>query len=213
MWPWVCLLVPLNSLGLWRHDHGMNDASESTDLTGKLLIAMPGMGDPRFDQSVIFLCAHSADGAMGLIVNKPVPDLKMDDLLDQLEITKSSGSQGIYAHFGGPVERGRGFVLHSTDYDASGATMRVNTAFGMTATRDILAAITDGKGPAVCLLMLGYAGWGPGQLEQEIVQNGWLVSDATSEVVFAPDTTTKWQAALKTLGVDPISLSAAGGRA
>lgn len=191
----------------------MNDISESTDLTGKLLIAMPGMGDPRFDRSVIFLCAHSDDGAMGLIVNKPVPDLKMDDLLDQLEIHRGSGSQGIHTHFGGPVERGRGFVLHSTDYDASGATMRVNSAFGMTATRDILVAITDGKGPAASLLMLGYAGWGPGQLEQEIVQNGWLVSDATREVVFQEETATKWQAALKTLGVDPVSLSAASGRA
>ncbi|MBV1903090.1 MAG: YqgE/AlgH family protein [Marinosulfonomonas sp.] len=191
----------------------MNDAPESTDLTGKLLIAMPGMGDPRFDQSVIFLCAHSAEGAMGLIVNKPVPDLKMDDLLDQLEIPRGSGSRGIFAHFGGPVERERGFVLHSGDYDATGATMRVNAAYGMTATRDILAAITDGNGPAVSLLMLGYAGWGPGQLEQEIVHNGWLVSDATTEVVFEAQTATKWQAALKTLGVDPISLSATGGRA
>ncbi|MGB3178228.1 MAG: YqgE/AlgH family protein [Albidovulum sp.] len=183
------------------------------DLSGKLLIAMPGMADPRFEHSVVFLCAHSADGAMGLIVNKPARDLSFDELQSQLGIARSEKAQQIRVHFGGPVEHSRGFVLHSADYGGEGATLKVDDSFGMTGTVDILQAIADGEGPAVSILALGYAGWGPGQLENEILANGWLTSDADPELVFSSDDDRKWTRALNSLGVDPITLSAAAGRA
>ncbi|MFN3973211.1 MAG: YqgE/AlgH family protein [Gemmobacter sp.] len=185
------------------------------DLDGKLLIAMPGMGDPRFDRSVILICAHSPEGAMGLIVNKPMPDLTFSALLDQLSIPRAPGGRDIRVHFGGPVERGRGFVLHSPDYGPLGeaGTMRVPGGFGMTATQDILAALAGGTGPDLAILALGYAGWGPGQLEAEIARNDWLTSDAASDLVFATDDRGKWAGALRRMGIDPLSLSAAAGRA
>ena len=191
----------------------MSKSTDSIDLNGKLLIAMPGMSDPRFASSVIFLCAHSEDGAMGLIVNKPTDGLQLTDLLEQLDIPAGSAGRDISVHFGGPVEHGRGFVLHSADYASADATMEVDEQFGMTATQDILEAIADGSGPDAAILMLGYAGWEPGQLENEIKDNGWLVADATPEIVFDTDSSAKWTAALKSLGVDPLVLSATAGRA
>lgn len=184
------------------------------DLTGKLLIAMPGMGDPRFDRSVVYLCSHGDDGAMGLIVNKPAKDVALADLLDQLEIEADSPERGqMKVHFGGPVETSRGFVLHSSDYDANLHSMKVTEDFSMTATMDVLEDIANGRGPGRALLTLGYAGWGPGQLESEIAMNGWLTTDASLELVFDPADGTKWEAALRTLGVDPLTLSASAGRA
>jgi putative transcriptional regulator len=183
------------------------------DLGGKLLIAMPGMGDPRFDRSVILVCAHSADGAMGLIVNKPAPELSFAGLLDQLKIPRGEQGRDIRVHFGGPVERGRGFVLHSPDYRAGRATMRVPGGFGMTATLDVLNALAVGKGPASALLALGYSGWGAGQLEAEIQRNDWLIGDAAAELVFQPNDGAKWTGALKRMGIDPFSLSGTAGRA
>lgn len=183
------------------------------DLSGKLLIAMPGMGDPRFDRSVIFVCAHSEDGAMGLIVNKPAPDLRFEALLEQLGIVQTGRARPIRVHFGGPVEHARGFVLHSADYGGEGKTLRVDERFGMTATLDVVEAIARGAGPSASLLALGYAGWGPGQLEDEIGRNGWLTCDAAPDLVFSDHDERKWQRALKTLGVDPLSLSAVAGRA
>jgi putative transcriptional regulator len=182
-------------------------------LDGKLLVAMPGMGDTRFERAVIFICAHSDDGAMGLIINKPAPDLRFADLLEQLEIDADAEQSAIRVHFGGPVEHGRGFVLHSADYEANGATMSVTEEFGMTATIDILRDIAVGRGPARSLLALGYAGWGPGQLENEIAMNGWLTTEADQELVFTTKDDAKWAAALKSLGVDPLSLSASAGHA
>lgn len=183
------------------------------DLTGNLLIAMPGMGDPRFAQSVVFLCAHSGDGAMGLIVNKRVPEIVLDDVLAQLEIDGGSGSRGRAVHFGGPVEGARGFVLHSGDAGDYPATLKVDTRFAMTATRDILEDIARGAGPRETLTALGYAGWGPGQLESELRQNAWLTVEADAAIVFNPDDSTKWTDALKALGIDPHLLSADGGSA
>lgn len=183
------------------------------NLSGKLLIAMPGMGDPRFEHSVVFLCAHSEDGAMGLIVNKPAQDLSFDKLAEQLGIATTDRARQIRVHFGGPVEHSRGFVLHSTDYGGTGTTLKVDERFGMTATVDILEAIAQGRGPAASLLALGYAGWGPGQLEAEILQNGWLTSDAAPELVFSDRNSQKWTGALKALGVDPLTLSSTAGRA
>ena len=183
------------------------------DLGGKLLIAMPGMGDPRFDHSVVFLCAHSDDGAMGLIVNKPTEDLTFANLLKQLNIPRGDRMRDIRIHFGGPVELSRGFVLHSADYARGTGTMKVDDRFGMTTTQDILEAMARGTGPESTILALGYAGWGPGQLEDEIRQNGWLTCDAAPELVFSDQDATKWDRALRSIGVDPLHLCAAGGRA
>jgi putative transcriptional regulator len=187
--------------------------TESMDLSGKLLIAMPGLGDPRFARSVIFICAHSAEGSMGLVVNRPAADLRFADLLQQIGIEPRRDGPSPPIHFGGPVESGRGFVLHSSDYKAREGTLLVNDLFSMTATLDILEDITSGRGPSSALLALGYAGWGPGQLESEILQNGWLTCEAATDLVFATHDVGKWARALATIGVDPESLSAAAGRA
>lgn len=182
-------------------------------LEGKLLIAMPGMGDPRFERSVIFMCAHSEDGALGLIVNKPAPELKFATLIEQLGINAGDPKRDIRVHFGGPVENGRGFVLHSADYESDESTLKVDDTFGMTATLDVLEDIANGFGPNSALLALGYSGWGPGQLEDEILQNGWLTCQAAPEIVFGADDEGKWNAALSTLGIDARMLSGTAGRA
>ena len=188
-------------------------ARDASFLHGQLLIAMPGMGDLRFDRSVIFLCAHSAEGAMGLIVNKPAPDLSFADLLAQLKIPASVELADTRVHFGGPVEHGRGFVLHSAEYSVQESSLSVTPDFAMTATVDILQDMARGAGPARSLLALGYAGWGPGQLEGEIQANGWLTAPADAELVFGLHDTEKWGAALRSISIDPRLLSAEGGRA
>lgn len=190
----------------------MTHETDSFILTGKLLIAMPGMGDPRFEKSVILICAHSDSEAMGLIVNKPAPGLQFSELLAQLQITPGEHLE-MRVHLGGPVEHGRGFVLHSQDYTSNGSTLPVPGGFGLTATLDILEDMARGFGPARALLALGYAGWGKGQLEREIAQNGWLTCDATTDLVFGTDDGGKWEAALRSLGIDPLTLSAVAGRA
>ena len=187
--------------------------TESTNLVGKLLIAMPDMGDPRFAHSVIYMCAHSDDGGMGLIVNKPQSDIQFGDLLDQLGIDRAPGVRDIRVHFGGPVDHARGFVLHSIDYRSEVGTLQVDDRIGMTATMDVLEDIGRGKGPKASMLALGYAGWGPGQLESEIAQNGWLTCDPRDDIVFGRANEHKWTAALKVLGIDPVLLSATAGRA
>lgn len=183
------------------------------DLTGKLLIAMPGMGDLRFEHSVVFLCSHGDDGAMGLIVNKPAQDVRLSHLLEQLDITPKPPGQDMTVHFGGPVEGARGFVLHSPEYQSSLQSLAINDTFSMTATLDILEDIATGSGPERALMMLGYAGWGPGQLEAEIAMNGWLTAEADAELVFEMADNAKWGAALQLLGVDPLTLSASAGHA
>lgn len=193
----------------------MNDApvSDGRFLDGQLLIAMPGMGDPRFERSVIFLCAHSAEGAMGLIVNKPAPELSFSDLLSQLKIEPEVDVKSIRVHLGGPVENGRGFVLHSSDYRVDDSSLAVGGGFAMTATVDILQDIARGSGPERALLALGYSGWGPGQLESEIQANGWLTAPADESLVFDRADREKWGAALRSISIDPRLLSAGGGRA
>lgn len=204
---YVVLLIGSNSFPiLW-----VMMSSES--LEGKLLIAMPGMGDQRFEQSVVFMCAHSQEGALGLIVNKPAPELKFSALLEQLGIDVDNPARDIRVHLGGPVEHGRGFVLHSGDYRSNTSTLRVTESIGMTATLDVLEDIARGEGPDSALLALGYSGWGPGQLEAEILQNGWLTCEAEPEIVFGADDSGKWKAALATLGVDALMLSGTAGRA
>ena len=184
-----------------------------SNLCGKLLIAMPDMGDPRFAGSVVYMCAHSEEGAMGLIVNKPQPEIRFAALLEQLEIPKSGEVRDIRVHFGGPVENSRGFVLHSEDYRSEAGTMEVEDGVCMTATLDVLEDIAKGKGPESSMLALGYSGWGPGQLENEIGQNGWLTCDARPEIIFGRANEHKWSAALKILGIDPVLLSSTAGRA
>ena len=183
-------------------------------LAGQLLIAMPGMGDPRFDRSVVYLCAHSGEGAMGLMVNKPATELRFPDLLEQLGLPRPGrGARDIRVHFGGPVEGGRGFVLHSADFASEGGTMRIDADVSMTATLDILERIAAGDGPRASMLALGYTGWGPGQLEGEIGRNAWLTGPSRADILFGRANEHKWAAALKAIGVDPVSLSAAAGRA
>ncbi|WP_099242131.1 YqgE/AlgH family protein [Pelagimonas phthalicica] len=191
----------------------LKDATTPTNLTGHMLIAMPGMGDPRFEHSVVFLCDHSDEGAMGLIINKASDDLDMPTLLTQLSIDLKVDLKDHHVHFGGPVEVGRGFVLHSPDYKSLVTTLEVREDVHMTATQDILEDLGKGEGPAKWMMALGYAGWGPGQLEGEIAQNGWLVCECDTRIIFDLEDMEKWQAALESIGVAALALSAEGGRA
>jgi len=185
-----------------------------TSLTGQLLVAMPQMHDPFFEHSVVYLCAHSQeDGAMGLVINKTIDELTIDDLYEQLSIEPAArGQRPRLVHFGGPVATGHGFVLHSTDYREEG-TMGLGREFAMTATIDILRATGRGAGPRQSLVALGYAGWGPGQLDAEIQANGWLMVAADTGLVFDVEDGSKWQRALAKLGVNPEMLSGETGRA
>ena len=188
------------------------DRSTNGYLAGQLLIAMPQMLDPRFQRTVIYMCAHSADGAMGLVINKPMDSLSFPDLLQQLEIEPKGIGAPMPIYFGGPVETGRGFVLHSADY-VEDATLVIGGNVALTANIDIVRAIASGKGPNRKLLALGYAGWGPGQLDQEIQANGWLSVLSDDNIVFGADNPAKWSAALGKLGVDIEKLSGFAGRA
>ena len=180
--------------------------------TGQLLIAMPAMGDPRFAQSVIYLCAHTEEGAMGLVLNRPLAKPSFDELLRQLEIAPVPPARRIRLCAGGPVDNARGFVLHTADWTGEGS-LRVNERLALTASLDVLAAIAGGGGPRQGLLALGYAGWGPGQLDAEIQQNAWLTVAADERVVFDERTDSKWREALASLHIDPLALSAAAGHA
>ena len=181
-------------------------------LTGQLLVAMPQMEDSRFVRSVIYLCAHSAEGAMGLVVNKLMDNISFPDLLDQLNLAGSEAPDGIKVHFGGPVETGRGFVLHSADY-VQDATLVIDDAVALTATIDILKAIAAGEGPRHSLLALGYAGWGPGQLDDELQRNGWLSVPADDGLIFDKGLDNRWERAIAKLGIDAGMLSGHAGRA
>lgn len=181
-------------------------------LQGQLLIAMPTMMDPRFQHTVIYMCAHSSAGAMGLVVNKPMDGISFPDLLQQLGIDSAKLDDRILVHFGGPVEPARGFVLHSTDYMREG-TMVIDDGIGLTATVDVLKAIALGQGPRRSLLALGYAGWAPGQLDQEIQANGWLHAAADEDLVFGFEHDSKWPRAIRKVGFDPGRLSTDAGHA
>ena len=186
--------------------------TETGYLDGHLLVAMPTMRDPPFARTVIYLCAHTADGAMGLVVNKLLDSLTFPDLLEQLGIQTSNVSDEIRVHFGGPVESARGFVLHSTDY-MHDASMIVDGDIALTATVDVLKAMADGKGPRRHLLALGYAGWAPGQLDAEIQANGWLLCPADENLVFGTDVISKWSQAVNKIGIDITKLATESGHA
>jgi putative transcriptional regulator len=189
-------------------DHLSSDGS----LTGQLLVAMPHMADSRFARSVVYLCAHSAEGAMGLVVNRLIDSLTFDSLLDQLGLEAGADAVDLPVHFGGPVESSRGFVLHSSDY-VQDSTLVIEDDFALTATIDVLKAIAKGDGPRQRVLALGYAGWAAGQLDAEIQANGWLRVPADNELVFGIDNETKWQRAIAKIGVDPSLLSTEAGHA
>lgn len=193
-----------------------DDQTMTQDLTGQFLIAMPAMNDPRFAQSVIYLCSHSDEGAMGLIINKPAPHLRLSDLTEQLGLTDEGARLSVpnaRVFFGGPVEMTRGFVLHSDDYHRDGATMDVAEGIAMTSSLDILSDILEGQGPGSSVLALGYSGWGPGQLEDEFADNAWLVAPGQDDILFGRAHDHKWSAALKSIGVSPLMLSSESGQA
>lgn len=199
---------------------GPRRASAEGYLDGQLLIAMPVMSDPRFARSVIYMCAHSEDGAMGLIINQRASHISFPDLLERLGIVSSNGDDGITdevgrmsIHVGGPVETGRGFVLHSSDYFADDSTLPIEDGVCLTATIDILRAIATGTGPNHAILALGYAGWSPGQLESEIQANGWLNCPTDPDLIFDPNIEAKYARALAKLGIDPSHLVSDAGHA
>jgi len=196
----------MQRIGATRAGERTSMSDDDTYLEGRCLIAMPTIGDPRFDRTLIYLCAHSAEGAMGLVVNKSLDDLSFGDMLEQLGIEREGGENAIRVHFGGPVETGRGFVLHSDDYRHDG-TLSIGGGVALTATVDVLRAIASGSGPRRSLLALGYAGWAPGQLDAEIQANGWLTCDADEELLFGSDLDAKWRRALAKIGIDPALLT------
>jgi len=202
------------------NDASSNHASSEGYLDGRLLVAMPVMGDPRFERSVIYLCAHSAEGAMGIMVNRPAGSIDFPQLLMQLniinkseEIKLSGNAETMKVLSGGPVDTGRGFVLHSSDYFIANATLKINEGVCLTTTVDILKAIAKGSGPRHAILALGYAGWRPGQLESEIQDNGWLHCDADADLIFGDDVDDKYDRALRKIGIDPGMLSNEAGHA
>jgi len=182
-------------------------------LEGKLLIALPGMADPRFEKSVIFMCAHSEDGAMGIMINRAVEGLRFHELMDKLELEVQPHARDMPVLYGGPVETGRGFVLHSGDYESPDSTLPVSEDISLTASVEILRAMGQGKGPKKAIFALGYAGWGPGQIEDEIRANGWIHCDTDSSLLFDAELGLKWSSALRKLGIDASSLTAHTGQA
>lgn len=189
-------------------------------LDGQLLIAMPVMDDERFARSVIYLCAHSSEGAMGIIVNRPAGSIDFPQLLVQLDIINKAdqiklpgSAEDMKVLKGGPVDTGRGFVLHSSDFFIKDATLPIDDGICLTATLDILKAIAAGSGPKHALLALGYAGWAPGQLEDEIQHNGWLHCPADPDLVFGMDAEGKYERALEKIGIELAMLSNEAGHA
>lgn len=201
-------------------DRFASGGPDSTYLDGQLLIAMPVMDDERFARSVIYVCAHSADGAMGIIVNRPAGSIDFPQLLRQLDIVDESSAiergedgESVRVLRGGPVDTSRGFVLHSSDFSIENATLPIDDGICLTATLDILKAIARGHGPKHAILALGYAGWAPGQLESEIQHNGWLHCPADDDLVFGPDMDEKYHRALQKIGIDLAMLSNTSGHA
>jgi putative transcriptional regulator len=198
----------------------MSKSNAGTYLDGQFLVAMPSLNEGPFARTVVYVCAHSADGAMGITINQPAPALTFHDLLVQLEIIPEGpeirlprAAENMQVQRGGPVETGRGFVLHSPEYHLENSTMLIDEHISLTTTLDILKAIAAGNGPRHSLLALGYAGWSPGQLDNEILDNGWLHCPAEPALIFDTDLDTKYERALSLIGIDPTFLSADAGHA
>lgn len=181
-------------------------------IAGKCLVAMPAINDPNFARTVIYVCAHSSEGAMGLVINRPIVQVSFPDILEQLGIESTPHCKNIRVHFGGPVESARGFVLHTAEYSQP-ATLSVDAGIAMTATTDVLQAIAAGEGPRASLLVLGYAGWSPGQLDTELKDNAWLTVDSDETLLFGQETEQKWERAIRKLGFEPAMLSDTAGHA
>ncbi len=177
-----------------------------------MLIAMPSMNTPAFAQAVIYVCAHTADGAMGIVVNRPLASPSFEDILEQLEVVPRPPVRRIELFRGGPVDAARGFVLHTADWTGDNSLL-VDDGVALTASLDVLKAIAEGCGPKSGLLALGYAGWGPGQLDQELQENAWLHVPAQLDLIFDPDHETKWRRAMAVLKIDPLLLSGTAGHA
>ena len=191
-------------------DRGMTAFSS---LTGRLLVAMPGIDDDRFRHAVILICAHDDEHAMGLRLDQPAPGVTLSEVLKKLDTSVSEAMAERAVLIGGPVERERGFVLHTDDWTNDDITLTFGEGLAVTGTRDALAAMSDDDGPRRSILLLGYAGWGEGQLEEELGENVWLTADADPDLIFDADYATKWSRALAGLGVDAARLSAQSGRA
>lgn len=201
-------------------EKGAKNPSARGYLDGQMLIAMPTMQDERFIRTVIYICAHSTEGAMGIVVNQTAPNIKFPDLLVQLDVVPEADvirlpqrAERMKVLRGGPVETGRGFVLHSADFFIEDSTLPIDDGICLTATLDILKAIARGQGPASAVLALGYAGWGAGQLEAEIQSNGWLHCAADPDLIFGVDTESKYDRALRKIGINPAMLSSEAGHA
>ena len=212
-WIAYCGLIELANLEPNGIMSNMDSQKFSEYLKGQLLIAMPDIGDPRFDKSVVLLCFHSDEGAMGVVLNKPAGLIKLSDIVKKDgEVVKES-PETIPFHFGGPVEQYRAMIVHTCDCESYSSTNFVSEEFGLTTTPDILEDISNGKGPAGKKLLLGYAGWSPGQLEEEIQKNAWLVCDSDPGLIFETGSEEMWNEAVKSLGIAPSMLSSVGGRA
>lgn len=190
----------------------MSEEITRNDFVGQVLLAMPAMSDPRFERSVIYVCAHNDDGAMGIVINKTLDSIDFRELLAHLDIPAAEGADNVPVHFGGPVENQRGFVLHSEDYRHA-ETLVVDNGIGLTATLDILRDLAKGSGPEAAILALGYAGWGPGQLESEFQENAWLLVPSSHDLLFEIANGDKWEHAFNSIGVDLSVLSGTAGRA
>lgn len=188
------------------------DSKAENGFVGQVLLAMPAMSDPRFERAVIYMCAHNDDGAMGIVINKPLDSIDFREMLGELDISTTAAAENIPVHFGGPVENQRGFVLHSKEYSQP-ETLLVDDRMGLTATVRVLRDLASGDGPERSILALGYAGWGPGQLESEIQQNAWLTVPAREEFLFEIANGEKWERAFNSIGVDLSVLSGSSGRA
>lgn len=191
--------------------------SKNNHMTGKLLLAMPGMGDPRFEKAVIYVCAHDENGAMGLVINHSLPGVDLKELLEQMNFEQEPDHlpdqvETLPVLSGGPVETGRGFLLHSPDFRQK-ETMDISDKISITGTVEALKEIVCGKGPKQLLFILGYAGWQAGQLDQEIQDNAWLITDADEDLVFGLDVDSKWQRAVEKIGINPALLSGQAGHA
>lgn len=194
-------------------EDGPDGEDDGDFLVGRLLVAMPGIEDPRFERTVLYLCAHDEDQAMGLAVNRPVEGLTVFELLERLGVKSRLQAPSDLVLLGGPLERERGFVLHTDDFTSPDSTLPVADGLSLTATRDVLDAMASANRPRKAMLALGYAGWGPGQLEQELRDNVWLICDADEALLFDEDHEHKWTRALAKLGVTADHLSATAGRA
>ncbi len=198
---------------LLKREHASDMSVEKGYLTGKLLVATPFLFDSRFFHSVIYVCGHDTSGAIGLVVNRLLPSISFEELLRQIDILDfQKNITNVPIYYGGPIEMGRGFVLHTNDYQ-SNSTVPIDDSFSVTATLDIIKAIAQGSGPTKFLLTLGYTGWVSGQLEQEIMDNSWLSIDPSTSLIFDMPIDDKWRGSMASIGVDPAILSMESGHA